>query len=228
MAYVLYVVNEPYYDLEEMMPTPLGFMIKGSWVGGPGGVLGGVALDLRGAGKPLPVDLITTLPDGSPRVLEVEGYNAMPDIFAFGPSSPDFIVSDQFRAVLEPLTGDAVQYIEVPLRAPAHMPRADHYYFINVLGRGQRIDWSKTKTEGPFPSKLVFAVNGSYGPDYAMTDPPPDQPQIWHEVDLLKDGITYQPDKKKVFLSSSVARKLILAFGKQIRIAKIRDPNAPA
>jgi hypothetical protein len=63
----------------------------------------------------------------------------MPDFFRL--VANHCYVSSRFREVLDQYAPGAVEYIEVPFTDPTNKNPAGAYYFINVLGRGQLIDW---------------------------------------------------------------------------------------
>jgi hypothetical protein len=115
------------YDPEEPMPTPLGFIAPARFFKG--------ADALKREFKPIPAHLAQT-------PMEIGGDRLMPDFFRT--QRTYFFVSSRFRSVMERYAPGQVEYIEVKLTMPAEKQPADAYYFINVLGRSQLMNWKLT------------------------------------------------------------------------------------
>jgi len=230
MAYLLQPVNQP-YDPEEPMPTPLGFVANSGFFGG--------TLDLKREFKPIPRDLVAKTIDigvdrlkrqaygfvgGVIKAIDPGGDRPMPDFFLLG--ADHYYVSSRFRAVLERYARGAVEYIEVKANIPANKKPADAYYFINVLGRGQLIDWEASNKRGPRrgsdKNKRFFVL--PWPPDlWVMKAPPPGNPAIWHEVDRAIDDLVYLGSGTHVFVSNALGDALNAAFPGQARLYSIRE-----
>jgi len=229
MAYLLQPVNEP-YDPEEPMPTPLGFVANSGFFGG--------TLALKAEFKPVPRDQVAKTIDigvdrlkrqaygfvgGVIKAIDPGGDRPMPDFFLLG--ADHYYVSSRFRAVLERYARGAVEYIEVKANIPANKKPADAYYFINVLGRGELIDWESSNKRGPRKGgkNKRFFVLPSAPDQWAMKTPPPEHPAIWHEVDRAVDDLVYLGSGTRVFVTNALGDALNVAFPGQARLYSIRE-----
>jgi hypothetical protein len=137
-----------------------------------------------------------------------------------------YYVSNRFREVLDQYASEAVEYIEVPFTIPANKNPADAYYFINVLGRGQLLDWDASLKQGPRRgigiTKRYFVLSGR--PDqWVMKATPLDHPAIWHEVNRETDDLVYLGSGGDVFVTSTLGDALAAAFPGQVRLSPIRE-----
>jgi hypothetical protein len=147
----------------------------------------------------------------------------MPDFFRL--AVDHYYVSSRFRWVVDKYAPDAVEYIAVPFTVPANKNPAQVYYFINVMGRGQLIDWDASPKRGPtkgLGDKRYSSLNDT--PDrWVMTAPPPDHPPIWHEVNREVDDRVYIGSGKRVFVTNALGDALEAAFPGQVRLFPIRE-----
>jgi len=208
MAYLLEPVNEP-YDPKEPLPTPLGFTAGTE-------AFFGSDLALKREFRPVPAEQL-------PRNVVVGGNRPMPDFFRL--AADHYYVSSRFRAVVERYAPAAVEYIEVLFAIPASKNPADAYYFINVMGRGQLIDWDASLKRGPTSGvggKRYYSLRRP--PDqWAMRSPPPGHSAIWHEVDREIDDFVYVGSGTRVFVTDALGRALEAAFPGQVRLSPIRE-----
>jgi hypothetical protein len=233
MAYLLQPVNKP-YDPEEPMPTPLGF-VANIWAGGGN--------DFKRQFKPVPQDRVpkkieigSNRLDVQPAIASAEGVlkeidfsgeRPMPDFFQL--AADHYYVSSRFRSVLERYASGAVEYIEVQFNIPASKKPAGAYYFINVLGRGQLIDWEFSDKRGPARGWGEGRENKSFyslvwQPDrWAMKAPPPGHPAIWHEAGSEAGDLIYIGSGTDVFVTSELGDALNAAFPGQARLYPIRE-----
>ena len=143
MTYLIEPVNKS-YDPVEPLPTPLGFVAKyHSYV---------EVDDYKRKLKPVPESLLS-------KTVEVTDQRSvpMPDFFFI--TYGDYFVSSRFRAVLDTFAAGAVEYFEMDFRIPPTKKPAEAYYFLNVLGRNQLIDWDvspKRLRWGAFFCRRVF------------------------------------------------------------------------
>jgi hypothetical protein len=223
MAYLLQPVNTR-YDPEEPMPTPLGFITStGIFMG---------TTKLKWQFMPIPRDTVhktidvlsdVPIPDFLKDPGDVDGDRPMPDFFFL--AADHYYVSSRLRSVLERYAHDAVEYIEVKFNMPESKNPADAYYFINVLGRGQLVDWDASNKSGPSrtsDNKRSYVRN--WPPDqWAMRPPPPGHPAIWHEVDKEVDDIVYRGSGTQVFVTRELGDALKTGFPGQVRLYSIRE-----
>jgi hypothetical protein len=134
--------------------------------------------------------------DQFPKKLMTSSRFVMPDIFHTTRSK--IIVSSRAREVMEPIMTDEIGYIVV--RVEAHpdcqydMELADDYYFINVLGRAQRIDWTKT------PARLIGKTQDGRDrmlsendrTNWWLRDRKADDPIIWLESVFDTEKATFR------------------------------------
>ena len=225
MAYLLQPVNRP-YDPEEPMPTPLGFIADPY----PGFFKG--TNDLKREFKPVPPEMVhktinvvgdVPRPDFLKEDGDVDGDWPMPDCFWIG--ADHYYVSSRFRAVLERYARGAVEYIEVLFNMPASKNPADAYYFINVVGRGQLIDWESSNKRGPVRGRENKAFYSLIWPpaQWAMKAPPPGHPVIWHEVHKEVGDLVCLGSGNHVFVTNALGAALNAAFPGQVRLHAIRE-----
>ena len=225
MSYLLQPVNRP-YDPEEPMPTPLGFIADPY----PGFFKG--TIDLKWQLRPVPRDMVhktinvgsdVPIPDFLKDPGDLDGDRPMPDFFFV--YVDDYYVSSRFRAVLERYARGAVEYLEVKFSMPASKNPADAYYFINVLGRGQLIDWESSNKRGPRrgkENKRFYTL--VWPPDqWVMKAPPPGHPAIWHEAKKVVDDLVYVGTGTHVFVTKELGDALNTGFPGQVRLYPIRE-----
>jgi hypothetical protein len=208
MAYLLEPVNAP-YDPKEPLPTPLGFTVEL-------GAFKSSDLQLKREFRPVPAEEL-------PRSVVVGGNRPMPDFFRL--AADHYYVSSRFRKVVDQHAPGTVEYIHVPFTVPVNKNPADAYYFINVLGRGQLIDWDASLKQGPrrgSGAKRYYVLAGS--PDqWVMKAPPPDHSAIWHETHRTIDDLLYLGSGGDVFVTNALGAALDEAFPGQVRLLRIRE-----
>jgi uncharacterized protein DUF1629 len=225
MAYLLQPVNCP-YDPEEPLPTPLGFIADPY----PGFFKG--TKDLKRQFKPVPRDLVHNAinvvsdvpwPDFLKEAGHIDGDRPMPDCFWIG--ADHYYVSSRFRAVLEEHANGAVEYIEVPFSMPASKNPAEAYYFSNVIGRSQLIDWEQSNKRGPMKGKENKRFCDLIWPpdQWAMKAPPLGHPAIWHETHKEAGDLVYVGSGNDVFVTSALGDALNAAFPGQVQLYPVRE-----
>ena len=202
MVYLLKPVNCP-YDPEEPLPTPLGFISLNRCFPG--------ADDLKREYKPVPANLVY------PR-MDVGGDRPMPDCFYT--QLDYFFVSSRFRSVLEEFARGQVEYIEVELTMPAQKKPADAYYFINILGRSQLMNWelSQKRSRG-----VGFHFLDGTPDKWVMRSPTVDHVAIWHEIDHIEKDETFFGSGTRVFVTDGLGDALDVAFPGQCRLRQIQE-----
>src|SRR5262249_36991119 len=157
------------------------------------------------------------------QTVDMGGNRPMPDFFSL--AADHYYVSDRFRTVLEKYASGGVEYIEVAFNIPANKNPADAYYFINVLGRSQLVDWESTHKQGPRPGRdsQRFYVLSGRPEQWAMKAPPPGHPAIWHEVHRTADDLVYLGSGTRVFVTHPLGDALNASFPGQCRLSRIRE-----
>jgi hypothetical protein len=108
---------------------------------------------------------------------------------------------------------------------PANKNAADAYYFINVTGRGQLIDWDASLKRGPtsgIGGKRYYSLKRRLD-QWAMRSPPPDHQAIWHEVHREIDDLVYIGSGTHVFVTDALRDTLEAVFPGQVRLFPIRE-----
>ncbi|MBO0754609.1 MAG: hypothetical protein J2P54_02010 [Bradyrhizobiaceae bacterium] len=153
---------------------------------------------------------------------DVDGDRRMPDCFWIG--NNNYYVSSRFRAVVERYDRDAVEYIEVQFNIPASKKPADAYYYINVLGRGQRIDWAASSNRGRRGRENKLFYHLDWPPaNWVMRSPPAGHPAIWHEVHKEVGDQIYCGSGTHVFATNELGDALKAAFPGQVRLYAVRE-----
>jgi uncharacterized protein DUF1629 len=131
-----------------------------------------------------------------------------------------YYVSSRFRAVLEKYASGAIAYIDVSFNIPANKNPADAYYFINVLGRSQLMDWELTPKR--CRRKRYFHWEGT-ADRWVMRAPPAAHVAIWHETDRIEKDAEYIGSGTDVFVTNELGDALNAAFPGQCRLSRIRE-----
>jgi hypothetical protein len=120
---------------------------------------------------------------------------------------------------LDKLAPGAVEYIKMDFRIPPAKKPAEAYYFVNVLGRNQLIDWelSLKNRQGTW-----YFLDGLPA-QWVMKSPNANDPAVWHEADRLEGDITYAGDGYRVFVTNALGDALNAAFPGQCRLVRIKE-----
>lgn len=121
------------------------------------------------------------------RAIMKTGHTTLKDVV--GLDAYKWCVSSRFRAVVERIAPEQVEYVEIALERKGGKPINDRtYFFINVLPRLNTIIWQKTKTlvvgtekdirgnpdvENTWARKPIVAVSKADRPSHI---------HIWHET----------------------------------------------
>ena len=124
-------------------------------------------------------------PTGLPQV--------MPDFYSL--QHQMFVVSSFFREVLEEQCPGCVEYTEIRIDTPAHMIRAPAYYYLNVMTRAQMVDWPRVDmlAHELFRGRPI-QLDGTTRKAIPYKPFGPNDPLIWHEMDLDKNRRSVQGD----------------------------------
>jgi hypothetical protein len=168
--------------------------------------------------KPIPASCF-------PKALTVvDAIQAMPEMFH---TSRSYIVfSERARAVVEERASGQVEFIPVTMHAvPQIADRlnlASAYYFINVLGRAQRLQWFEmptkklqTKEDGT----EIWSAAGNYH-QWKFRERTADEPLIWHETRLPVDTRVYSK-QAEVFIEDALWQELNSRFAGQLNEMRV-------
>ncbi len=165
--------------------------------------------------KPIPSIVMTT------NKCYFGGVGAMPDVFTIGGTY--IFGSSRFKAIVDQFT-EAVEFAQIDVEIPPGKKPADAYYFINVLGRGQLLNWQAMlgdKVSG------VFTQPPSGANAWIMRPPPKDHPKIWEETEVKTTATTYSPIHGKIFVTDQLGDALLAALPGQFSLWHIREVDGP-
>lgn len=145
----------------------------------------------------------------------------MPDFFSIG--AHDWYVSSRYRTVLEQYAPSQIEYIALErINIPERMKPANAYYFVNILGRAQLMDWDRTPKRGPLGEKrYYFAKPPPTG--WVMRTSRPGDPAIWLETDKRCEGAIYAGDGVRVYVKNELGDALERAFPSQQSLIRITE-----
>jgi hypothetical protein len=153
-----------------------------------------------------------------------EANGALPDMFH---TARDILMfSERARQFMEQRAPGQIEYIPVDVDASpkvaARLEFADAYYFINVLGRAQRLQWLEMPTRhfsphgdgierfGPFPDFDAWKLReGTAG-----------EPPIWHDEPWIVGNKRYS-SHSDVFVEDSLWRELDAEFPDQLNALRV-------
>jgi hypothetical protein len=162
-----------------------------------------------------------------PKSLPFDGASAeLPDMFH---TSRDIIVfSERARLVMEEWASGQVEFIPVALQAApkiaARLRLASAYYFINVLGRAQRLQWLEMPTRS-FPTRRDGTVPYSMLPgfrDWKLRERAAGEPLIWYET-LWRSGNREYAGHSVVFIEDVLWRELDANFPDQLNAQRVGE-----
>jgi hypothetical protein len=172
----------------------------------------------RGRNEPIPASCF-------PQTLTFEAAgSALPDMFH---TARDIVVfSEPARLVMERRAPGQVEFIPVDVDAPpkvaARLDFADAYYFVNFLGRAQRLQWLEMPYRqfpsqgdgiewfGPLPGLSAWMVRKrSEG-----------EPLIWRDDPWIVENKRYSA-QSEVFVEDALWRELDMQFPDQLNALKV-------
>lgn len=174
--------------------------------------------DYRGRNEPIPASCF-------PQTLTFdEASGALPDMFH---TARDIVMfSERARLVMEQHAPGQVEFIPVDVDAPpkvaARLDFADAYYFINVLGRAQRLQW----LEMPYRQ---FPSQGDgidwFGPlpglgAWKLRKRSVEEPLIWHDDPWVVGNKQYSAHNE-VFVEDALWRELDTEFPDQLNALRV-------
>ncbi|CAL80157.1 hypothetical protein BRADO6549 [Bradyrhizobium sp. ORS 278] len=155
-----------------------------------------------------------------PKTLNFDRARApLPDMFH---TARDIIVfSDRARVVIERSAPGEVEFIPVACHADraiaAKLKLASAYFFINVLGRAQRLRWREVPTE-KYPRRPdgteLFGLLQDYS-RWLLRERAAGEPMIWHDTPW-RDGNKEYRGQNEILIEDSLWRELNAEFPGQL------------
>jgi hypothetical protein len=157
-----------------------------------------------------------------PKSLNFVGAKSnLPDMFHTSRSFNVF--SEPARAVTEQCAAGQVEFIPVAVHAPPEIAGvlkfASAYYFINVLGRAQRLQWLDMPTR-KFPRREDGTVPFTMLPerrDWKLRERAAGEPLIWRDMPWRSGDRDYR-GHSVIFIEDVVWRELDANFPDQLNV----------
>lgn len=139
------------------------------------------------------------------------------------------VMSEQAIGIVKTFAGGDVEFFAIEMIAdkPKFLP-SPKYYYMNVLGRANRIDWSASTTEIQNVIKIEGSppINVACWPtlpedDLVMRARAEGDPQIWHERDVRVGDKEYRAIGE-IFVSTSIWGQLNEAFPRQLEPRRVK------
>jgi hypothetical protein len=174
----------------------------------------------RGRNQPIPASYF-------PESLTFDGASApLPDMFH---TARGFIVfSERARMVMEEWAPGQVEFIPVACHAEpkiaARLQFDNAYYFINVLGRAQRLQWLETPTrtlpprqDGTATVMLLPAMR-----NWKLRERAAGEPMIWHDTPWIVGKKRYS-NHSDIFVEDVLWRELDANFPDQLNVLRVGE-----
>jgi hypothetical protein len=179
-------------------------------------------MEYRRANQPIPASCF-------PPSLTFDAATAeLPDMFH--PTRSLNVFSERARVVMEQWAPGQVEFIPVAVQAPpevsAQLKFAKAYYFVNVLGRAQRLQWLDMPTQ-KFPMQQDGIERLGALPDlrdWKLSARAAEEPLIWHDEPWTV-GIKRYSAHNIVFIEDILWRELNANFPDQLnemRVGEVR------
>jgi hypothetical protein len=160
-----------------------------------------------------------------PQTLTFDGARgALPDMFH---TTRDLLMfSERARLLMEQRAPGQVEFIPVDVNAPpkiaARLEFADAYYFINILGRAQRLQWLEMPTEhlhslGSGMERFGLLSDFSA---WKLRERAAGEPLIWHDEPWTVGNRRYT-GRSNVFVEDSLWRELNAEFPDQLNALRV-------
>ena len=155
-----------------------------------------------------------------PKTLAFKNANdVLPDIFHM---SRGFLVfSERARAIMEHWAPGQVEFIRVACRAEpkiaATLQFDSAYYFINILGRAQRLQWREMQAHGFRPQDdgiERFGLSQDFH-TWRLRERAPREPLIWHDT-WWREGNREYRGHDEVLIEDALWRELDANFPDQL------------
>ena len=166
---------------------------------------------------------IPITPEQLSGTLTIAGKREVGHIFGIGLESQ--VVSNLFKDAIESLAPGDAQFIPIDVKMPRNIRSAPHYYYMNILGRAQRVDWRRTQVmELPQRSESglpIFIPEGLLTDSLRLKEFDGSPPHIWHETDVDLNGRNYVIKGLDVFITDRVWLGLNATFAGHLQKWKI-------
>lgn len=150
----------------------------------------------------------------------------LPDMFH---TSRDILVfSEPARLIMEEWAPGQVEFIPVAVHAPpeiaAQLKFASAYYFINVLGRAQRLQWLEMPVQDlPSPGDgITYLACGRISGDWVLRERAVGEPLIWHDTPWRFENREYR-GHHVTFIEDVLWRELDANFPGQLNALRIGE-----
>jgi hypothetical protein len=167
--------------------------------------------------KPIPAHLFS-------KSLTVAGaMQRLPDIFHT--SRGTIVFSERARAVVEELAPGQVEFVPVTINAAPELADrlnlANAYYFINVLGRAQRLQWLEIPTQISKPKEdgTQVAILLPDRRNWKLRERAEGEPLIWRESDWRAGNRDYRD--RNVFVEDVLWQELNATFPDQLNAQRV-------
>ncbi len=160
-----------------------------------------------------------------PKSLNIaDASQQLPDMFR--PSHTIILSSERARVVLEQLAPGQVEFIPVSVNAAPQVARrlqlTSAYYFINVLGRAQRLQWLEMPIR-PFRQREDGTEITTMEHDFRrwkLRERAEGEPLIWHDDDW-RDGNKLYAGHSRIFIEDALWRGLDQNFPNQLNVQRV-------
>jgi hypothetical protein len=151
----------------------------------------------------------------------------LPDMFHM--SRGIFIFSERARVVMEHWAPGEVEFIPVVCQAKpkiaATLKFDSAYYFINVLGRSQRMQWREMPTQ-KYQSKTddgaeIFGLVNDFG-EWKLRQRAPGEPLIWRDTPWRDENKEYR-GQSEVLMEDVLWRELDANFPDQLHALRVGE-----
>jgi hypothetical protein len=200
------------YKFDPMYWNGTIFSLDETWEMGSGW------MEYEGKNQPIPASYF-------PKSLTFDGARGtLPDIFH---TARDIIVfSERARAVMEDWAPGQVEFIPVACHAEpkiaARLQFDNAYYFINVLGRAQRLQWLETPTRTLPPREdgtaTVMLLHDFH--NWKLRERAAGEPMIWRDTPWIVGKKRYS-GHSNIFVEDVLRRELDANFPDQLNALRV-------
>jgi hypothetical protein len=177
-------------------------------------------MEFKGNNLPIPASYF-------PKSLTFDGASAeLPDMFH---TARDILVfSERARRVMEHWAPGQVEFIPVAVQASpdiaSQLNFANAYYFINILGRAQRLRWLEIPVQ-QFPPEDDGTVDIMLLPDFGdwkLRERAPREPMIWRDEPWIVENKRYA-GHTRIFVEDRLWEDLDASFPEQLNALRIGE-----
>ena len=166
------------------------------------------------------------LPPPGPIQLQVrDGSAPLPDLFE--PRAHFNIASERFKAVIEANAPGCAIFYPADVEAPPKLRPAPRYYYFQVIGRAQRVDWLNEggRSNVLYPrtpcGKKIYQSRMRYPSAWKPRNKL--HPHLWCEVDLETSDSYFTTIGTKIFISDELWKRLNFAFPENLRPIRLPE-----